>query len=529
MKKSRIKERLVMKMLDTSHIEQFNELLRYAFQVTDSDLLFTGWSDDSIKRSKYPILQHAKVLGWFDKGVDCKNSQDSKENIESSTKDSITSQNNTLQNSQDFNHNIIESKTRQNEKLVSQIALYPMKMNIYNKIFDMGGITGVATYPEYSGIGLMADLMKEILKIMRDNRQSIACLYPYSIPYYRSRGFEIVSDKMTFTIKDNQFPKPPAVNGMMQRVKENHPDLIALHNEFALQTHGCLVRDDLAWNEYWRWDVEDTIVAIYYDENDKPSGYIVYLLENDIFKIKEMIYLNEEARHGLWGYIAAHKSMFERIEGANFSNHSLAFLLEDGHIKESISPYIMARIVDVTQFLEQYPFDKAESVFSLCFIVRDPLLEWNNLAFILHFNYDDFRLEMVESRAIESKGVTNVTSIDSTLQNAYFREDSKYFKGGLDSKDSMDGTNVTSPDFSNVTNVTLADSFGKSGVTNVTSINFDNLEIIKLDIQTLTTMLLGYKRPLYLRSIGRLNASNAAIDKLEEILPEGKAYFSDYF
>ncbi|WP_034572184.1 GNAT family N-acetyltransferase [Helicobacter saguini] len=455
MKKSRIKERLVMKMLDTSHIEQFNELLRYAFQVTDSDLLFTGWSDDSIKRSKYPILQHAKVLGWFDKGVDCKNSQDSKENTESK-----------LQNSQDFNHNIIESKTSQNEKLVSQIALYPMKMNIYNKIFDMGGITGVATYPEYSGIGLMADLMKEILKIMRDNRQSIACLYPYSIPYYRSRGFEIVSDKMTFTIKDNQFPKPPAVNGMMQRVKENHPDLIALHNEFALQTHGCLVRDDLAWNEYWRWDVEDTIVAIYYDENDKPSGYIVYLLENDIFKIKEMIYLNEEARHGLWGYIAAHKSMFERIEGANFSNHSLAFLLEDGHIKESISPYIMARIVDVAQFLEQYPFDRAESVFSLCFIVRDPLLEWNNLAFILHFNYDDFRLEMIESRALDSK-------------NHNFE--------------------------------------------------CENLEIIKLDIQTLTTMLLGYKRPLYLRSIGRLNASNAAIDKLEEILPEGKAYFSDYF
>nr|WP_317404776.1 GNAT family N-acetyltransferase [uncultured Helicobacter sp.] len=417
MKKTQIRERLTMQQLDISHIEQFNELLRYAFQVTDSDLLEFGWNNEEIKRSKYPILQNASVLGWFDR-----------------------------------------------QKLISQIALYPMQMNIYNRIYAMGGITGVATYPEYSGIGLMADLMREILKMMRKNKQSISCLYPYSIPYYRSRGWEIVSDKMSFVIKDNQFPKPPQVGGMMQRVTEDHPDLKALHNEFAAKTHGCLVRDTLAWNEYWRWDVEDTIVAIYYDECDKPTGYIVYLLENDIFKIKEMIYLNEEARYGLWGYINAHQSMFDSIEGANFSNHNLAFLLEDGHIKESIQPYIMARIVDVEQFLMQYPFEFVKSNMCLRFSVSDPLLEWNNRDFILDFKDGELALQVVASEVVASEEKQNLGEYH-----------------------------------------------------------------IKLDIQTLVTMLLGYKRPLYLRSINRLQASDESIDKLEEILPEGKAYFSDYF
>ena len=417
MKKTQIRERLMMQQLDISHIEQFNELLRYAFQVTDSDLLEFGWNNEEIKRSKYPILQNASVLGWFDR-----------------------------------------------QKLISQIALYPMQMNIYNRIYAMGGITGVATYPEYSGIGLMADLMREILKMMREKGQSISCLYPYSIPYYRSRGWEIVSDKMSFVIKDNQFPKPPQVGGMMQRVTEDHPDLKALHNEFAAKTHGCLVRDTLAWNEYWRWDVEDTIVAIYYDESDKPTGYIVYLLENDIFKIKEMIYLNEEARYGLWGYINAHQSMFDSIEGANFSNHNLAFLLEDGHIKESIQPYIMARIVDVEQFLTQYPFEFVKSNMSLRLSVNDPLLEWNNRDFILNFKDGELASQVVASEIAASGENQNL---------------GKYY--------------------------------------------------IKLDIQTLVTMLLGYKRPLYLRSINRLSANDESIDKLEEILPEGKAYFSDYF
>lgn len=422
MQKSQIKSQLVLKRLTSQDLEQFHELLRYAFQVTQKDLFHFGWDNEEIKQSKSPILENAEVLGWF-----------------------------------------------HNDKLVSQIALYPMQINIYNKIYDMGGITGVATYPEYSGIGLMMDLMHEILRTMRKNKQSISCLYPYSIPYYRSRGWEIVSDKMTFKLADHQMPKVPRVDGMIQRVEINHADLIALHDEFAHKTHGCLIRNELAWAEYWRWDVDDEIVAIYYDKSNKPTGYIVYLLEDDIFKIKEMIYLNEEARYGIWGYINAHQSMFDSIQGANYSNHNLAFLLEDGHIKETTQPYIMARIVDVEQFLLQYPFECIPQDICLSFVVSDPLLSWNNQTFVL-----DFKNQKMNITALESHSTQTIHSSQ-----------------------------------------TLCDS------------QFKN--IIKLNIQTLSTMLLGYKRPLYLRQIGRLEASDEAINLLEEILPEGKAYFSDYF
>ncbi len=407
MKKQEVRQKLSIKQVTTENIEQFNKLLRYAFQVTDSDLLKFGWNNEEITQSKYPILKNAYVLGWFNQ-----------------------------------------------EKLVSQIALYPMQINIYNKIFNMGGITAVATYPEYTGIGLMNDLMYEILKIMRNNQQSISCLYPYSIPYYRSRGWEIISDKMTFSLQDRQIPKIIQVNGMMQRVEKEHPDLICLHNTFAHQTHGCLIRNKLEWDEYWRWDVEDEIVALYYNEHNQATGYIVYLLEKDIFKIKEMVYLNEEARHGIWGYINAHQSMFDKVEGANYSNHNLAFLLEDGHIKETTQPYIMARVVDAWQFLSQYPFEVVDFNADLCFALSDPLLEWNNKNFVL----------MIRKNHIQLK---------------------------IDKEE------------------------------------YEN--IVYLDIQTLATMLFGYKRPLYLRQVGRLKADNNTINILEEILPEGKAYFSDYF
>lgn len=48
------------------------------------------------------------------------------------------------------------------------------------------------------------------------------------------------------------------------------------------------------------------IVALYYNEEHKPLGYLVYYIANEIFHIKEMVYLTSEARHGLWNYISAH-------------------------------------------------------------------------------------------------------------------------------------------------------------------------------------------------------------------------------
>ena len=52
---------------------------------------------------------------------------------------------------------------------------------------------------------------------------------------------------------------------------------------------------------------------------------------------------------------------------------------------------------------------------------------------------------------------------------------------------------------------------------------------VSLDIQTLTTMLLSYKRPPYLAEIGRLNGDEKLVQRLESIIKRDTPYFSDYF
>ena len=54
-------------------------------------------------------------------------------------------------------------------------------------------------------------------------------------------------------------------------------------------------------------------------------------------------------------------------------------------------------------------------------------------------------------------------------------------------------------------------------------------ERIQCDIQTLTTMLMSYRRPSYLAKIERLQANRQALKNLENIIPMDQPYFSDYF
>lgn len=331
MSHSKIKNQLKIKPVGLKYLDQYNELLRYVFQVTNRELVESGYEDGEIVKAKRPILQKADVFGWFNT----------------------------------------------DDELISQICIYPCQVNIHGRIFKMGGVTGVGTYPEYANMGLMSDLIKLALEKMRDKGQYISYLYPYSVPYYRRKGWEIMSDHLTFTIKDTQLPSQVDVPGYVERLDIDDKDVIETYDRFARTNHGSLIRGKLEWDEYWRWENEDErIAAVYYNERDEPMGYVMYWIADDIFYIKDMIYLNLEARKGLWNFIRAHFSMIDNVKGDIYKNEPIAFLLDDSQITETIEPYFMARIVDVAAFLVNFPFSGKAKPFH--FIIADPVAEWNN-------------------------------------------------------------------------------------------------------------------------------------------------------
>ncbi|WP_353625974.1 GNAT family N-acetyltransferase [Bacillus sp. JCM 19041] len=133
------KDQLEMRQVTNEHTQDSIDLLKYVFQVTHQDVSQIG--ESQLARWKKPMIEECSVLGWFS-----------------------------------------------NNKLISQMVVYPFSVNIHGQPYKMGGVTGVGTYPEYAGLGLMNDLMKESLKLMKERGQTISYLFPYSIPYYRKKA-----------------------------------------------------------------------------------------------------------------------------------------------------------------------------------------------------------------------------------------------------------------------------------------------------------------------------------------------------
>lgn len=396
---------LTIRPVEQKDVDQFNELLSYVFQITESDIEESGFENKrEMIKSKKPILELSKVFGWFNK-----------------------------------------------EQLISQIAIYPCEVNIHGTLYQMGGVTGVGTYPEYAGHGLMQELIRLALENMRADEQWISYLYPYNVPYYRRKGWEIMSDKISFRIRDTQLPKTVEVPGMVERRDVDHEDVYLVYNQFAKENHGALQRTAFHWEEYWRYENEEQrTAAIYYDQSGKPTGVLFYWVAEEVFHIKEMFYLNQEARNGLWNFVTAHFSMVYWVKGDIYKNEPLAFLLEDSQIKETVEPYYMARIVDVEKFLSTFPFKSFSRSFH--FVVSDPIAEWNN-------------------------GV-----------------------------------------------------FGLTYTENQTYVSREPLgQPVTLDIQTLTCLLMNYRRASYLSRIERLVTDKETLRTLERIVPDMEAYFSDYF
>lgn len=402
-----IRNKLTIKPVTVEHLDQFNELLRYVFQVTSRDIEESGYQKhDELLREKRPVLQGTDVIGWFNKN-----------------------------------------------KLVSQLCIYPCKVNIHNKIFEMAGLTGVGTYPEYANLGLMNDLIQLALKKMRENRQWISYLYPYSVPYYRKKGWEIFSEYIVFNLRDSQLPRYDKQPGFVERLDIDESDVIHVYNQFSQSNHGALIRSQLSWDEYWRWENEnERTAAVYYDELNQPMGVMFYWINKDVFYIKDMIYLTQEARKGLWNFVYAHYSMVDKVKGRIYRHDPLAFQLQDSKISEIIEPYYMARIVDVAEFLKNYPFEMLPKE-PFHFVVNDTIAEWNNGIFSLYIDKD------------------NKVTVDNEPR-------------------------------------------GKA---------------IELSIQTLSSMLMSFRRPQFFYEYERLKTDKEMVAILDDMIPSKQPYFSDYF
>lgn len=335
------------------------------------------------------------------------------------------------------------------ENLAAKLHLIPFHIYIGKEKFKMGGVAGVATYPEYRRSGYVKELLQHSLQTMKKDGYTVSMLHPFAVSFYRKYGWELCANLLVCHMTKSDLVMKKQVNGTVKRFnKENYSEEVEkLYETFAERFSGMLVRNE----KWWLQAVyEDLTLAIYYDENKTAAGYMLYKIENYKMTVDEFVPLHNEARNGLWNFICQHDSMIKELEMTVSENEQLLYTLQEPRVKTEIKPYFMGRIVDVEQFLKQYELNWNNVQQEVILHITDSFAPWNNVSVRL-VNYE-------------------ITIIEEPMD-----------KG------------------------------------------------IKLDINALSTILLGYKRPLELNELELISGSEEEIQAFEKIVPVREAFIYDFF
>ncbi|MCL6605862.1 MAG: GNAT family N-acetyltransferase [Paenibacillus sp.] len=259
--------------------------------------------------------------------------------------------------------------------LGAKLTLLPLEVYIQGKTVPMGGIAGVATWPENRRQGLVAKLLTHALERMNELGQLLSFLHPFNIPFYRKFGWEIYCEYKKYTIPVANLPVKTVIEGKVKRDANDIGLMSLLYTEFASKYNGVLNRSQ----EWWEQSVvdEDGHDVVFYSALGKPEGYVLYKIEKKELIIDEFVYLNEQARRGLWTFISNHDSMVNQVSLKMVpADDILPFLLPDPRIPQENFPYFMGRIVNAKAFIEGFSF-AAGAQGKVTLHIKDDYAPWN--------------------------------------------------------------------------------------------------------------------------------------------------------
>lgn len=263
----------------------------------------------------------------------------------------------------------------ENGELTSLIVDTHFQVNFSGQAVAMSGIGYVATYPEYRGNGAASQLMRDILQDNYEKGTIFSYLAPFSYRFYAQFGYDYIFNQKHYEISAADFPSGAKTNLRARRLTfaQALPDLTRIFDQ--AESNGSLIRGQFEWDYYFNAKKQPHF-AVFYD-NAVPKGYVIYDFSGMNFVIHELITLDEQTKNVAYRFISSHAGAFDQFIYTAPSNVTLEQdMAEPSRAKISLLPYMMARIVNLPEFLKLFPVNDSRK-----FTITDAILPENNLTF----------------------------------------------------------------------------------------------------------------------------------------------------
>ncbi|MGX9757247.1 GNAT family N-acetyltransferase [Clostridioides difficile] len=262
-------------------------------------------------------------------------------------------------------------------KIVSSLQLNQYKLSLNSKVYNTSYVVGVSTLPEGRGTGYMSKVIKFTLNELYNKGQVVSILMPIDYRLYRRFGYEHCYDQIEYTIKTDDLKNFKSNGKMIKANLSQIDDLIKIDKAFLNEVNGNVLKDEHYYENLFK-EIQSEDGHLYTHEGNEKDGYIVYFLQGDKMFVKELFYKNIDALKSMLKFIYNHNTQCKIATIATPTIDKIRFILDnpkDCEIK--LKPFMMGRVINVKQFIEDIDIDKDINS-SIILYIEDKYIEENN-------------------------------------------------------------------------------------------------------------------------------------------------------
>lgn len=187
-------------------------------------------------------------------------------------------------------------------KLVSSVQIVKKIVRVGPCQVLLGGIANVGTHPDYRKRGYATALLKDAIRLMREEGFHFSMLFTGIQPFYERLGWR--EFPFTYVRASSPSPVSPPFPNVRRSKEEDLEQILALYNHFNEGRNFTVVRDE-AYMRGWGWPRFGSEVLVY--EENGIIGYMRVALGEKVLSVNEFacwkgreevftILLNEIAR-----------------------------------------------------------------------------------------------------------------------------------------------------------------------------------------------------------------------------------------
>jgi predicted acetyltransferase len=231
-------------------------------------------------------------------------------------------------------------------------TVLPLEVFVDGRSVPMGGIAAVYAHPAYRRRGYAGELMRAVLRAMRERGMHLSMLWPFAHVFYRVYGWELAGEAVAYTLKPTDLPTSPEQRRVRAYSEEDLPRMMGLFEKEAAEHSCCVRRGKGRWREVLAR--EDWLAAVY-ERDGGMEGYILYRMSDwredreprRTLSVQELVWRTTEAWEALISFLAAQDPLVFEIRHSTPRGELLHPYLRSSYVRAEVEPEFMLRLVDV--------------------------------------------------------------------------------------------------------------------------------------------------------------------------------------